>query len=85
MRVFVEVELGCKRAQPLQRRIAEAVHLNPGNRIHPTDNLVEDGEMCQASDTTAADHFCPTFVAKFVKPLYVAEQVWENSSSDAII
>ena len=74
MSVFIRVNLGCKHPQPFQRRIAEVVQLEPGNGIHPTNNLVEDGEVCQASDTAAANHTRATLVVKLMKPFYVAKQ-----------
>ena len=74
MGVFIEVKFGCKRPQPLQRQITEVVQLKPTRRIRPTNSLVEDSEMCQASDTAAANHLCPAFVAKLIKPFHVAEQ-----------
>jgi hypothetical protein len=74
MSVFFEVNLGCNRPEPSQRRIAEVVQLEPSDRVCPTNSLVEDGEMCQASDTAAANHLCPTFVATLTKPFYIAEQ-----------
>jgi hypothetical protein len=46
MRIFVEVKLRRKCTQPLQRRIAEVVQLDPGTRIDPTNCLVENSEMC---------------------------------------
>jgi len=73
MRVFVKVELGGKHAQPLQCQITEVVHLDPGNGVHPTDNLVEDSEMCYASDATAADHLCSNFVVMLTKRFEVVE------------
>ena len=73
MSIFVEVNLGCKRPEPFQRRIAETVQLEPGNRIRPTNNLVEDGEMCKASDTTAANRSCALFT-KLAEPSRVVEK-----------
>ena len=74
MGVFVEAKLRRKDPESFQRRITEVIQLEPRNRIHPANSLVEDSEMGQASDTTAADHLCPTFVAKLTKPFHVVEK-----------
>jgi len=72
--VLVEAELGCQRPQPLQYRIAEVVHLRLSDGTRPADDLVEHSEMCETSDTAAAEQLCSAFVVTLTKRFDVTEQ-----------
>lgn len=59
----------------MQCRIAKIIHLGLSGRISAADDLIENSEMCQASNTAATDHVCPILVAILTERFDVVEQL----------